>query len=368
MLDTCRLIADVLPGNSPARRQCEESLAAAGSQLPLPHRLAWDGLESEAGSRFLRIRDPEENCLYGCAVNASKSRAIPGHSILRVRRFDAGGDPEVARAAVEALAGFARAEPRVLRLHVELFSRVPEIHRAMDEFCPSCGFTKLGSPRSYRDTAVLDLSPSLEQIFASLHATGRRHIRAVAKNPVRIRSIEDGAYGERMEELMKETFGRTDATPAHWDWGRLIDFSNRHPTSARVVGLFRQPWTDGPESLLSFAVGYNHGDHVEYADAASTRNTDLKMPLAYGLAWDLIAWAKALGATWFDFSGITHGDHDDPGDRLRGISDFKRYFTKDVVHVGDEWVLEPHALRARAARAIGTIAARIRGVVRPIGG
>jgi hypothetical protein len=44
----------------------------------------------------------------------------------------------------------------------------------------------------------------------------------------------------------------------------------------------------------------------------------------------------------------------------------KRNFTKDVVHVGDEWVLEPHALRGRAARAVGSIAAGVRGLARTI--
>lgn len=360
------LVGDVLPGDSPARRTCEASLAAAGSILPLPHRLAWEELRSESESRFLRIRDPEGNCLYGCAVDVSRSRAMPGHFLLWVHRFGEGVDPEVLCAAVQMLAAFARSEPRIVRLHVELFSRVADVHKAMDELCPRWGFTKLASPRLYRETVVLDLSPSLDEVFASLHATGRRHIRAVAKNPVRVGPIQDRAYGDRMEGLMRETLRRTGGKAPHEEWGKIIDFCNRHPADARIVGLF-QNGIEGPASLLSFALGYNHGDHVEYAEAASTRKAGLKMPLTYGVAWDLVTWAKSVGATWFDFGGITAGTQDDPNDPRGGISDFKRYFTQDVVHVGDEWVLEPHAVRGCAARAVSAIAARVRRLVRSTG-
>src|SRR5262249_5348396 len=42
-----------------------------------------------------------------------------------------------------------------------------------------------------------------------------------------------------------------------------------------------------------------------------------------------------------------------------GISDFKRFFSRHMVTVGEEWVLEPHPLRTRMDRAISTLAKRL---------
>ena len=124
------------------------------------------------------------------------------------------------------------------------------------------------------------------------------------------------------------------------------------------MGLFGHGKSE-PDTLLAFAVGHNHGDHVQYSHAASTRDTGgLPLPLGYALAWHIICWGKDLGAEWFDFGGITQGSHDS-GDRLGGISDFKRYFTKTVETVGDEWVLEVRPVRSFVARVLSTTAAAL---------
>ena len=77
-------------------------------------------------------------------------------------------------------------------------------------------------------------------------------------------------------------------------------------------------------------------------------------------------WAKSQGVTWFDFGGITVGTQGDPDDPLGGISDFKRYFSRDVVEVGEERVFEPRRLRAGLARGIGTGAALLSGIRRSL--
>jgi lipid II:glycine glycyltransferase (peptidoglycan interpeptide bridge formation enzyme) len=88
------------------------------------------------------------------------------------------------------------------------------------------------------------------------------------------------------------------------------------------------------------------------------------MPLAYPLAWDVIRWAKRIGARSFDFGGITLGTHGDDEDRLGGISDFKRYFTTERARVGQEWILEPHPLKAAVAHAMTSGYALLSGLRR----
>jgi hypothetical protein len=174
----------------------------------------------------------------------------------------------------------------------------------------------------------------------------------VSKNPLELRPITDPAWFDRMDELYRETFERTGVAIESQDWASVVELSAQDPSASRLIGLFRTD-RNRPESLLAFAWGCGHGDHIHYSKAASTRNTDLKVPLMYAIVWDLMKWGKANGARWFDFGGVTAGTHESE-DALGGISDFKRYFSRQVVDVGSEWAYEPRRLQASAAHAVST--------------
>jgi hypothetical protein len=262
-------------------------------------------------------------------------------------------------AALRAVCALADREPRVLRLSVELVEPDATARESLAGMLDELGLTRARRPRSYRDTLVIDLSRNEEEVFASFHATARRHIRAVGKRPVKVGMVTEQRYGNRMQALLGESFGRTAGEHPDEEWGKWIEFGRTHPDLVRVVGLFSTERTD-PERLWAFAVGCHHGDHVEYSVAASTRETGgVRLPMGYALAWDLIRWANATGAQWFDFGGVTEGSHDED-DRLGGISDFKRYFSKNRITVGDEWVYEPRPMRATLSRVLRGGRRRIR--------
>ena len=157
--------------------------------------------------------------------------------------------------------------------------------------------------------------------------------------------------------------GRTGGEARKQDWATTIEFSRRFPESARMCGLFRSD-TSTAESLIAFAYGCNHGEYVTYDTCGATRSWDRGVPMAYPLLWELICWSKRNGARWFDFGGITTGAHGDGEDKLGGISDFKRFFSEDVVQLGGEWVLEPHPVRAKIARTLSDAARFVRGIHR----
>ncbi len=52
----------------------------------------------------------------------------------------------------------------------------------------------------------------------------------------------------------------------------------------------------------------------------------------------------------FDLGGATQAEEGDP---TRGIMDFKRYFARNEVEVGEEWVLEPSPRLGAIAAGIG---------------
>ena len=291
------------------------------------------------------------------AVLIGPSRALPGHLLARVPRLSLEGDPRAIEEALRALAGHAHRHRQLLRLNVELFSPVPARHDQFGAVLGALGFTPVERPMNYTHTIAMDVTVGEERLFESLHATARRHIRTVGKRPVEVRLVSDPAVEGRMNDLLRETMRRTGGGFHAQPWERMIGFANEYPDQARIVGLWRKD-RPGSDALSAYALGLRHDDNVEYSVAASAREEDLRMPLGYALAWDLIGWAGRVGARWFDFGGVREDAED--RDPTQGISDFKRYFSTNVIRVGSEWVLEPRPARAAVARAVTRLASVFR--------
>jgi hypothetical protein len=350
----------VVPVTGPEWVRCEAELAGPTDTRSLPQRFAWADAFEGRESFFLAARDGAGVCRGGVAVAVSRSRALPGHRLFRVPRCVPAGECGVLEpvfAALAALAGLARQNPRVLRANVELFS--PDAARRADagRRLAALGFRPAREQRNYRHTLSVDLRPPEDAIFAGLHRRARRAVRAVEKKELELRPVTDPALSGRMEEIRRATYDRLGGRFVPRDWGAVMTFSRRHPEWSRLVGLFAAG-SSAPGALLAYTWGLHHTDHAEYFIGAAARDAEVKCPLMYGLMWDLIRWAKRHGATWFDLGGITAGTFGDPDDVLGGVSDFKRTFSTTQVHVCDEWEYEPHPWRAALAHAIGRVARR----------
>jgi hypothetical protein len=174
--------------------------------------------------------------------------------------------------------------------------------------------------------------------------------------------MTESGWGRRLDELLEESLTRTGGRRPAVDWDAQVEFSRRHPDLVNIVGLFRTDVT-GPDSLIAFCSAVHHGDYAHYDAAGTSRTDSLKIAMAYPLLWANIRWAKRHGAHWFDLGGVTAGRYGDSGDALGGISDFKRFFSKELVDLGGEWMMEPRPLRGWIARKISAAAARV-GVTR----
>lgn len=355
------LRATVLYPGDDARQTCERDLIVGGVPLPLMHRLAWQSVQPATATWFIAVREDEGRCRFGASVQVARSRALPGHLLLRVERLDPAIDFDASAVALGALTEAARRRwPRVLRASVELYSRDADARKAVAALLRELGFRRADQARMYRRTAIVDLNGSEDDIFARLHKTARRNVRAVTKGGVEVRAIVDRGLGPRMDALIRDAFARTGGMYHRQNWEAIIDLSAREPDLSHVAGLFRTG-VEGPESLLAFEWACMHGDHAQSLAAGSTRPQDTRVALAYALVWDVIRWARARGARYLDFGGLTAGTLGS-GDRLGGISDFKRSFGASAVEVGDEWTLEPHQLAARLAAGVNRAAALLRRV------
>jgi len=336
----------------------EAALDHRAVPLPLYHRSPWLKAFASARSLVLCVASPD-GPEVSFAAEVERSRVIPGHRILRVRRLGSAVNPTAVLAGLRALQDTVAGESRILRIHVELFNRDPIARAACGRQLREFGYRLAVEPRSYRETIVIELQGDESTLFESLHRTARRKLRALDRDPLSVRPVVEQACAKRLQELVNETMARTGGTVPRPAWDRLIALGVEHPSRLRILGSFPQGVTD-PDSLLAFALMLRHGDHVEYSWSGSTRRTDVRAPLAHGLIWHGMLWAREQGASWFDFGGITSGSAGDGSDPLGGISDFKRSFGKTVVAVGEEWVFEPHALRAAVAGAVNRVAGRIR--------
>ncbi|HEX6629036.1 MAG TPA: GNAT family N-acetyltransferase [Gemmatimonadaceae bacterium] len=340
------------------RARLERELELAGYGLPLQHRVCWAAAQRRPGNHWLLfVQDAAARPCGAVGVQVSRSRALPGHRLLRVERFGPGIQAAAYTAAVQALMALARRDPRVLRLYIESIAFEPNVRTALESVLETAGFVRLPSPRCYEHTLVLALDKDEDSILASFHRSARQNIRNSVKQGVRVTPIVDPAHFARLDEIAAETYERTGGRYTPVDWARITAVGAADPRASRLVGLYRDD-KDGPDSLVAFAWACSHGDHAHYADSGSTRVTDRRIPLLYPLVWDLIVWAKRSGSRFFDFGGVTMGtlDSEDP---LGGISDFKRYFTPRVVQVGAEWSYEPRPKRAQAAKMVKSAAAKL---------
>lgn len=340
-----------------------EELVMAGASVPLPHQPAWTSSPNTGDHWYVIARIPGQGCTCGFAVREHASRAMPGHRLLFATRIGNTVTAPARAAALKALAGWVSTEPRVLGLHVDVFSFDPSVFEELAPVLGGVGFAPRHPPTDYRHTVIVDLGAREEEIFASFHATARRHVRAPDKKGFAVRAVTDVRLAGRLAELTRSAVERTGGDYHPKDWRFLLEFGRQHEELLKIVGTF-DPGVEGPESLIGFVLGEFHGDHATYSDAATARD-GVSIPTTYAPAWALMKWARSGGATRFDFGGVpTRPSDDDP---LAGISSFKRYFSDVVVAVRQEWVFEPSPIRSSVAKTISAGVSSMRQMFRSLG-
>lgn len=352
----------------PERADCEARMLAAGLPLPVQHRTEWAIVHPTRRLWFVAVKAAGAGYQAGFAVDVSRSRAMPGHVLFSVEKFGAALSDGARAAGLRALAHLGRSRARVLRVHVDVYAQDRAIRERVGTLLQELGFRSAAQSRTYRDTVLVDLAPDEDGILATFRRSTRRNIRQIAEQPFEVRTIARPAPVGRLEALLGESLARTGGPPHHEDWNGVTALSDRCPELSRLTGLFRTD-AQGPEALVAFAWGLNHGDYVDNPATGMTRLPRSRTPFTYALIWDLIRWAKRAGARWFDFGGVTMG-HLREGDPLGGISDFKRGFSNTIVAVGEEWTLEPNPLRGQLAAALSSassyVSRRLRAVAQAI--
>ncbi len=180
---------------------------------------------------------------------------------------------------------------------------------------------RLGLRRSPADvqptaTAVVDLAPSEDRLFANLEKGARYMVRNARRKGAIVHPgtpADVGAFAAMVAETgRRKGFGTRDETYLR-DLERMVtthglgDFMvaeiEGEPIGAILTGTF------GPRSSALYAAGNPVGH---------------KVGGQYLLHWEAMARAKSLGCALYDFRGI--GAADDPDDHWAGMTFFKKRF------------------------------------------
>lgn len=177
----------------------------------------------------------------------------------------------------------------------------------------------------FRNTVVLDLAPSEEELLANMKSKTRYNIRYAQRQGVTVRqgTADDfpliaqmyGATAARNEFAIRPQAYYLDA------WRSLYEAGMAQPFIAEYEG-----------APLGAVIVAAHGGRAIYMYGASTERERNRQP-NYLLQWEAIRWAKERGCRLYDFWGAP--DEFVESDSLWGVWRFKSGFGADVVrHIG----------------------------------
>ena len=319
----------------------------------LPYQQSDEGCRLEGTRRWdLHLADVR------VGLQVSRSRRVPWLWIARVPRFGRDIPADRRGDVIRRMVQMAH-EHNVLRLHVEIWTENADDLQALQADCEASGLLPATHSRSYTHTVWIDLSGREEDLLSRFHSTCRQNIRAPAKKGYYVRKISNVDLAPQLEAIFLEAFKRTGGNPPEVGWTELIRQAAVESSDINLVGLFAADDTASARPL-AFAAAVLHGDVAEYAHAGSIRDPLLKVPLLYAPTWELMRWARARGATAWDFGGVAGSD---APDARSGIDRFKFLFSEQIMPVGAEWVLQCSRLpwpfrllaRTRSPRRVGRV-------------
>lgn len=198
-------------------------------------------------------------------------------------------------------------------------------------------------------TVIIDLSPDLETVLASLNQKGRHALKRAERDGVTAAPVD------LTEENMRTMFNLLTETA-----------SGRFETSVRDFEYYREFWRSYVQSghgqlffahyegrLVAAAFCLYLGRKGLYKDGASIREKT-----AYGashlLQWEVIKWMKSRGVTSYDLCGAPHSSEvKNESNKFYGIGRFKTSFNKHVTDYVGCYDLPVHPLAYKVWRLIG---------------
>lgn len=175
----------------------------------------------------------------------------------------------------------------------------------------------------FRNTVVLDLARSAEDLIVSFKQKTRYNIRLAERKGVVIKTPSTSEVPiDLLYRLYAETSVRDGFVIRHADyyrdaWLGFMQAGRAQPFIAEVEG-----------QVVAAIIVYHFGGRALYMYGMSSGQHRDKMP-NHLLQWTAILWAKAQGCTLYDFWGAP--DVFDESDSMFGVWKFKEGFNGQVI-------------------------------------
>lgn len=198
----------------------------------------------------------------------------------------------------------------------------PETEAMLDSMRKSCEERIIKAPHDMqpRETFVVDVSKTEEELLAGMKSKTRYNIRLAEKKGVQVTISRDGEYREAFIDLVRGTALRKGLVPhpvAYYQ--RMLD-AFLGETSALFVASHG-------DDILGINLVVRHGGTATYLHGgSSTVKREHMAPFL--LQWAAMRDARNAGCTWYDFGGVKTGDGKDDWE---GITRFKTGFSPATV-------------------------------------
>ena len=248
---------------------------------------AWGELQKAEGVKYWRLSEQDQVALV------IKREMKLGKSWLYVPRGKLGGE------LLEKIVGLARKEKAVfVRVDSQITSPPARWRKAKQEVQP-------------RETLVVNLSKTEEELLGEMRAKTRYNIRLAAKKGVTVRFSKEKKYLERFLELAKEVTGRSEFnyhSPTHFE--KMLEVLGKADMLELAAAEYQSDIL-AVHFLIYFSdtVTYLHG-------ASSSQRREVMAP--HLLQWESMRRAKQMGFKYYDFWGV--------GAQWPGITRFKEGF------------------------------------------
>ncbi|MFC7528396.1 lipid II:glycine glycyltransferase FemX [Actinoplanes sp. GCM10030250] len=148
-------------------------------------------------------------------------------------------------------------------------------------------------------TAVINLEPPEDDLFAAMSGACRRNIRKAAKSGVTIEEVTgDPAFADEFYDQLRDVFAKQNLVPTYSV--ERVRSLIRHLSPAGRILLLRARDPEG-RSIATAVLPWHHTTMYFWGGASYREHQHLRPNET--LIWHALRWARARGVTEFDFVG-----------------------------------------------------------------
>jgi lipid II:glycine glycyltransferase (peptidoglycan interpeptide bridge formation enzyme) len=299
---------------SEERRHWNQAIASLATGHVL-QSFEWGELKSQFGWRPLRLLLEQDGEPRAAALVLSRSLYLPGLSIIYVPKgpcFQPEDGPGL-RAILRAIKSIASEQGAIfVKVDPDITAADGEAVAVLEEE----GFRPSPEQIQLRNTMVVDLRPSQEELLARMSQSTRRNIKLACRHGVEV--VEGSAEDLPLfHQLYLETAHRDGfilRTYRYYQslWNLFLQQGMAQVLFARWQG-----------QVLAGCILLRLGRRVWYMFGAS-RSAHRELRPNQLLQWEAMRWAKAQGAESYDMWGLPNVL--EPGQPMWGLYQFKKGF------------------------------------------